>query len=76
METKYQIGLTDRELDVLEQLKAGMCSKEISSNLGISVYTVKDYRKNLIKKFGVKNCTELIYIATKLNINCPPLKRD
>lgn len=54
---------THRELDVLELLKQGRTSKDISELLCISVQTVKSHRKNMIQKAKTKNITELIALS-------------
>ena len=51
---------TRREHDVLELLERGLCAKEIASRLYISETTVITHKKNLKKKFNVKNTAELI----------------
>ena len=51
---------TPREHDVLELLERGLCAKEIASRLYISETTVITHKKNLKKKFNVKNTAELI----------------
>ncbi len=51
---------TDREKHIIQLLANGYSSKEIATKLSVSYYTVETHRKNLIKKFEVKNITELI----------------
>jgi DNA-binding NarL/FixJ family response regulator len=51
---------TRREKDVLELLAKGYCAKEIASQLFISETTVITHKKNLKKKFNVKNTVELV----------------
>jgi DNA-binding CsgD family transcriptional regulator len=51
---------TRREHDVLELLERGLCAKEIATRLYISETTVITHKKNLKKKFNVKNTAELI----------------
>lgn len=51
---------TRREKDVLELLEKGYCAKEIATRLFISETTVITHKKNLKKKFNVKNTVELI----------------
>lgn len=60
--------LTVRELEVLRLVSKGNTTNEISSILNIDPETVITYRKNLLKKFKVKNCAELIYVVTKLGL--------
>jgi len=51
---------TRREHDVLELLEKGLCAKEIATRLYISETTVITHKKNLKRKFNVKNTAELI----------------
>lgn len=53
---------TRRENDILELLEKGYCAKEIALRLFISETTVITHKKNLKKKFNVKNTVELISI--------------
>jgi two-component system response regulator FixJ len=55
--------LTDREVDVLHKLLAGMGNKEIAHHLGISARTVEVHRANIMAKTGAKGLTGLIKMA-------------
>ncbi|MDP2364488.1 MAG: response regulator transcription factor [Ignavibacteria bacterium] len=55
--------VTPRELLILKMIGNRMSSKEISSQFGISIYTVNTYRKNLYSKLKVKNLSELVAAA-------------
>jgi len=52
--------LTERELEILRELALGSKYEEISSDLGISVNTVKYHVKNLLQKTGFKNTLQLV----------------
>lgn len=52
--------LTKREMEVMELLVKGMCAKEIAESLYISETTVITHKKNLKKKYNVRNTVELI----------------
>ncbi len=60
--------LTNREFEILRLLIEGKTNREIALILNISPETVITHRKNLLKKFSVKNCVELIYVVTKLGL--------
>ncbi|MDO5522039.1 MAG: LuxR C-terminal-related transcriptional regulator [bacterium] len=47
--------LTERELEVVEELKKGCTNKEIAEHLCISLATVKTHMINIYSKLGVKN---------------------
>jgi DNA-binding CsgD family transcriptional regulator len=59
-------ALTKREIEVLDLLVKGLCAKEIADNLFISETTVITHKKNLKKKYNVKNTVELISKAFSL----------
>jgi DNA-binding CsgD family transcriptional regulator len=61
-------NLSDREKQVLGMVAKGLRSKEISNQLFISVNTVNNHRKNLLKKLGVSNSSEAVNTAIKLGI--------
>jgi DNA-binding CsgD family transcriptional regulator len=47
--------LTSRELDVCEQIKNGLSSKEIAENLGLSSQTVHKHRRSIRRKLQLTN---------------------
>lgn len=49
------MNLTNRELEILENLKLGYSNKEISTQLGISRHTVKAHVASILRKLEVKN---------------------
>ena len=64
--SKYNVNA--REFEVLKLLSKGNTTNVIASILNIDQETVTTHRKNILKKFSVKNCAELIYIVTKLGL--------
>ncbi len=60
-----KVQLSERESEVLSLLLNGKNSKEIGDSLFLSIHTVNTYRKNLFKKFNVKNVTSLVIKAMK-----------
>jgi len=52
--------LTPRERTVVAGLTRGRTSKEIARDLGLSPRTVEDVRARLLRRFGVRNATELL----------------
>jgi DNA-binding CsgD family transcriptional regulator len=62
-------GLSDREIEVLKLLAAGMSTKEIAEELHISTNTVISHRKNLSVKTGIRSVSGLtIYAVVKKHI--------
>jgi len=62
------IKISPREMEVLILLKDGKSSKEISSELNLTLYTVESYRKSLMKKTHCKNVAEVVGLAYRSGI--------
>lgn len=60
--------LTDRELEVLQLLAAGMANAEIAERLVIAVGTVKSYTANIYGKLGVRNRLQAVVRAQELGL--------
>jgi DNA-binding NarL/FixJ family response regulator len=60
--------LSQRELQVLEQIAAGKRNKEIGAALSISEDTVKMHVKNILEKLQVNDRTEAVTIALRRGI--------
>ena len=52
--------LSSRELDVIKHIKDGLSSKEIATQLSISLKTVEVHRHNILKKLNLKNSAALV----------------
>jgi DNA-binding NarL/FixJ family response regulator len=59
------VSLSPRELDVMEQIKAGKTSKEIAHRLGISPRTVELHRANIKRKLHLRTGVEVVAFAFK-----------
>jgi DNA-binding NarL/FixJ family response regulator len=55
--------LTDRELDVVRPLSAGMSTREIAYQLPLSKKTVKQQLVSIFRKLGVTSRTEAAVVA-------------
>lgn len=55
-----EASFSKREIEILKLISNGNSSKEIAKNLSISELTVKEHRKNILKKANVKNTSQLI----------------
>ena len=53
-------SLSQREIEIIRQVKKGLSSKEIANELNISVKTVEVHRHNIFKKLDLKNVASLI----------------
>jgi DNA-binding CsgD family transcriptional regulator len=62
------LGLTERELTMLERLAAGDANKEIARTLDISPNTVKTHIANLFQKLEVQRRTQAIQKARELRL--------
>ena len=63
-----ELGLSDRELEVLRELAAGHSNKEIAAHLHVSPNTVKTHVARLFEKLGAKRRTEAVRRARELGI--------
>ena len=62
------LGLSERELEVLNELVAGHANKQIAARLHISPNTVKTHVARLFEKLGAKRRTDAIRRARELGI--------
>lgn len=62
--TKFQIDLSQRELQIIRELANGLNSKAIGEKLFISRHTVDTYRRKILEKTGCHNSSELIKFAS------------
>jgi DNA-binding CsgD family transcriptional regulator len=53
-------ALTPRQRQILELITAGYTSREIATQLKISVQTVEVHRLNLMRRLDVRNVAQLI----------------
>ncbi|MFO7741577.1 MAG: LuxR C-terminal-related transcriptional regulator [Anaerolineae bacterium] len=60
--------LTERELEVLEELSKGLTNPEIAERLMVSLNTVKTHTRNIYGKLGVRNRTEAVVRAQELGL--------
>ncbi len=61
-------NLSSRELEILNMVKQGFYSKEISGKLSISVNTVNTHRQNILTKLNASNSIEAVRYASKLGL--------
>ena len=54
------IKLTQREVEIVKLISAGLTSQQMADKLSISPRTVETHRANLMKKVGVRNAIELV----------------
>ncbi|MEX2336666.1 MAG: response regulator transcription factor [Fulvivirga sp.] len=60
--------LSNREVEVLEQIALGNSNKEVAEALFISIKTVETHKANILLKLELKNTADLVKYAIKNNI--------
>jgi DNA-binding CsgD family transcriptional regulator len=58
-----QLGITPRELEILEAIAAGLSTREIAAKLFVSENTVKTHSSRLFDKLSAKRRTQAVQIA-------------
>jgi DNA-binding NarL/FixJ family response regulator len=65
--------LTQREREVLREIAKGHFSKEIAATFNLSVFTIENIRRRIMKKTGLKSVAELTLHALRLRLIVPPV---
>ena len=63
-----KLGISKRELDVLNLMATGLSNEEIAGKLFIGLNTVKTHSSNIFLKLDVKRRTQAVEKAKRLNI--------
>lgn len=64
-------ALTERELDILKLVGAGLTSREIAGRLKISHKTVENHKQRLFAKLGVQNQAHAVSVAMRTGLMRP-----
>jgi DNA-binding CsgD family transcriptional regulator len=68
-ETKRgDLGITRRELEVLELIARGMSNREIAGKLYVSENTVKTHSSRVFDKLGAKRRTQAVQLGKELGL--------
>lgn len=67
-EAQAALGISDRELVVLQEIAAGHSNKEIAARLHVSPNTVKTHIARLFEKLGARRRTDALRRARELGI--------
>lgn len=59
----FQFKLSKREIEIIKLLAEGLTSIQIGEKLFIAEHTVKTHRKNILRKTGATNTTQLVQFA-------------
>jgi DNA-binding NarL/FixJ family response regulator len=65
--------LTQREREVLREIAKGRFSKEIAATFNLSVFTVENIRRRIMRKTGLKSVAELTLHAVRLRLIASPM---
>lgn len=65
------LGLTDRQLEVLALLMQGKSNKNICRSLNLAEATVKNHVTGILKALNVSNRTEAVIAASQLGFKVP-----
>jgi DNA-binding NarL/FixJ family response regulator len=57
--------LTASEVEIVKKIAAGLTTKEIADQKNISIHTVMTHRKNIFRKIGINNSSELLMFAVR-----------
>lgn len=63
-----KLGLSKRELEVLQLIAEGLSNHEIASRLFVSLNTIKTHSSRIFEKLDVKRRTQAIEKAKRLNL--------
>jgi FixJ family two-component response regulator len=62
-------SLTAREKQVMTLATAGLMNKQTAAEMGLSEFTVKIHRANVMKKMGVRSLADLVKMSEKLGLS-------
>jgi DNA-binding CsgD family transcriptional regulator len=63
-----KLGISKRELEVLELMAKGLSNQEIADKLFVSLNTIKTHTSNLFVKLDAKRRTQAIQNAKQMNL--------
>lgn len=63
-----RLGLSKREIEVLELMSQGLSNQEIADKMFVSLNTIKTHSSNIFSKLDVKRRTAAIESARKLGL--------
>ena len=63
-----EIGLSDREMEVLECLAQGKTTSQVAGELFISENTVKTHVRHILEKLKASNCPEAVSKTTQMGL--------
>jgi NarL family two-component system response regulator LiaR len=67
-ESRRELTITRRELEILELIASGMSNREIAEKLFVSENTVKTHSSRLFDKLGAKRRTQAVQLGKELGL--------
>jgi len=65
---REELGLTARELDILELIAQGLSNREIAEKLYVSENTVKTHSSRVFDKLGAKRRTQAVQLGKEFGL--------
>jgi DNA-binding CsgD family transcriptional regulator len=65
---REDLGITRRELEILELISRGMSNREIAQKLFVSENTVKTHSSRVFDKLGAKRRTQAVQLGKELGL--------
>lgn len=66
--SRAKIQLTQRQMDVLQEMKLGFSNKEIARELNMSPSTVKVHVAAILREFDVTSRTQAVFVAKDIGL--------
>ncbi len=63
-----KLGISNRELEVLQLMAEGLSNEEIAKKLYVSINTIKTHTSKIFEKLDVKRRTQAVEMAKRLNL--------
>ena len=65
---REELGITRRELEILERIAQGMSNREIAEKLYVSENTVKTHSSRVFDKLGAKRRTQAVQLGKEFGL--------
>jgi DNA-binding CsgD family transcriptional regulator len=65
---KEQLGITNREMEILEAIAAGLSNREIAEKLYVSENTVKTHSARVFEKLSARRRTQAVQLAKEAGL--------
>jgi len=62
------LGLTPRELEMLELIASGLSNKEIAQRVNVSENTVKTHANRVFSKIGARRRTQAVQLGKEMRL--------